>query len=279
MRLRVFSLAAVCFSILALADGEASGATIFVTSLNQKIGGPGTGGCSLQEAIYSSVLHDTFDGTHGLAIDATDPDHFITTDCVLGTGNDTIVLPSKGVLRMTAFLDGDAYNPYGPTATPIILSTISIQGNGATLQWTGSGNARLFAVGPAPPGGIATPNGTASGTGNLKLKDVHVKGFHVKGGNGGGGGLGAGGAIYMRDPRHQVGSDQLNGGEFAPLTARDWALLQSYLGKNESIFGIPLERLLTVDGTRQPPEFVYRKIIPAGHKALMPEEAWVRREA
>ena len=80
MRLRVFSLAAVCFSILALADGEASGATIFVTSLNQKIGGPGTGGCSLQEAIYSSVLHDTFDGTHGLAIDETDPDHFITTD-------------------------------------------------------------------------------------------------------------------------------------------------------------------------------------------------------
>src|SRR6266516_3962670 len=91
--------------------------------------------------------------------------------------------------------------------------------------------------------------------------------------------LASGGAISMRDPRHQVGSDQLNGGEFAPLTARDWALLQSYLGKNESIFGIPLERLLTVNGTRQPPEFVYRKIIPAGHKALMPEEAWVRREA
>src|SRR6266568_3845897 len=91
--------------------------------------------------------------------------------------------------------------------------------------------------------------------------------------------LASGGAIYMRDPRHQVSSDQLNGGEFAPLTARDWILLRSYLEKNESIFGIPLERLLTVNGTRQPPELVYRKILPAGHKALMPEEAWVRREA
>ena len=48
---------------------------------------------------------------------------------------------------------------------------------------------------------------------------------------------------------------------------------------NESIFGIPLDRLLTVNGTLQPPELVYRKILPAGHKALMPEEAWVRREA
>jgi glutamate synthase domain-containing protein 1/glutamate synthase domain-containing protein 3 len=91
--------------------------------------------------------------------------------------------------------------------------------------------------------------------------------------------LASGGAIYMRDPRHQVGIDQLNGGEFAPLTARDWTLLRPYLEKNESIFGIPLERLLTVNGTLRPPEVVYRKILPAGHKALMPEEAWVRREA
>ena len=91
--------------------------------------------------------------------------------------------------------------------------------------------------------------------------------------------LASGGAIYMRDPRHQVSSDQLNGGEFAPLTTRDWTLLRPYLEKNESIFGIPLERLLTVNGIRQPPELVYRKIQPVGHKALMPEEAWVRREA
>jgi glutamate synthase domain-containing protein 1/glutamate synthase domain-containing protein 3 len=91
--------------------------------------------------------------------------------------------------------------------------------------------------------------------------------------------LASGGAIYIRDPRRQVTGDQLNGGEFASLTAEDWTLVRPYLEKNESIFGIPLERLLTVDGTLQSPAQVYRKIRPAGHKALMPEEAWVRREA
>jgi len=90
--------------------------------------------------------------------------------------------------------------------------------------------------------------------------------------------LASGGAIYMRDPRCQVTDYQLNGGEFASLTAEDWTLIRPFLEKNESIFGISLKRLLTVDGILQPPEQVYRKIRPAGHKALMPEEAWVRRE-
>src|SRR6266496_4087511 len=90
--------------------------------------------------------------------------------------------------------------------------------------------------------------------------------------------LASGGAIYMRDPRRQVTDYQLNGGEFASLTAEDWTLIRPFLEKNESIFGISLKRLLTVDGILQPPEQVYRKIRPAGHKALMPEEAWVRRE-
>ncbi len=91
--------------------------------------------------------------------------------------------------------------------------------------------------------------------------------------------LASGGAIYIRDPRHHVADDQLNGGEFASLTVDDWTLLRPYLEQNESIFGISLDRLLTVDGSTRPPALVYRKIQPAGHKALMPEEAWVRREA
>jgi glutamate synthase domain-containing protein 1/glutamate synthase domain-containing protein 3 len=91
--------------------------------------------------------------------------------------------------------------------------------------------------------------------------------------------LASGGAIYIRDPWQKVTSDQLNGGVFASLTVQDWALIQPYLAENESIFGIPLSRLLTVDGSARPPAQVYRKIQPAEHKALMPEEAWVRREA
>jgi len=187
-------------SLLGLVAGEASAARIYVTT---ETPGIGSGACSLQEAIYSSVLHDTLDGVHGIAIDATDADHFITTQCVLGDGNDTIVLPTKGALTMKKFVDGDAYNPYGPTATPLIFSNITIEGDGATLQWDPDFNdplnARLFAIGV---GSIKTPNATASGTGTLTLRNVRVTGFHVKGGdgtNGGGGGLGAGGAIYAHN--------------------------------------------------------------------------------
>jgi len=221
-----FSLCSVgallAFATLTLGPGSTTaatttaGATIYVTTTAQKIGVIGTGGCSLQEAIYSSVLHNSLDGgAHGIAIDATDPDHFITTECAMGTGNDdTIVLPSGGVFTFNStthppgYLDGDAHNPYGPTATPIIFSTMTIEGAGATLQWTGgSANVRLFAVGPASitinQDGL---NATVSGTGKLTLRNAYVKGFHVKGGNGGsdgtssgGGGLGAGGAIYLQN--------------------------------------------------------------------------------
>src|SRR5438128_10521525 len=77
-----------------------SGARIYVTTTTQKIRGIGTGGCSLQEAIYSSVLRNSLDGgAHGVAIDATDLDHFLTTEAVVGPRHgDTIVRPSDGVL-------------------------------------------------------------------------------------------------------------------------------------------------------------------------------------
>ncbi len=91
--------------------------------------------------------------------------------------------------------------------------------------------------------------------------------------------LASGGAIYVRDPRARVGEDQLNGGAFAPLGAADWALIQPYLEENARLFGIPVARLLEVEGRPVAPERVYRKVVPAGHKALAPEEAWVRREA
>src|SRR6202023_1470443 len=76
--------------------------------------------------------------------------------------------------------------------------TITIEAAGATLEWVGQDNSRLFAVGQAT---VTTPHGTASGTGGLTIKDAYIKGFHVKGGDGadgGGGGLGAGGAIYIQ---------------------------------------------------------------------------------
>ncbi len=87
--------------------------------------------------------------------------------------------------------------------------------------------------------------------------------------------LASGGAIYVRDPHRRVTADQLNGGEFYPFEHKDWVLIEPYLEENERLFGIPVERLLEVDGETLPPERVYRKIGPAQVRALQAEEVWV----
>ncbi len=89
--------------------------------------------------------------------------------------------------------------------------------------------------------------------------------------------LASGGAIYVRDPRHLVSTDQLNGGEFDELRDEDWALIQPYLLENQRLFGIPVTRLLTVDGESRAPDDVYRKIRPGSVRALQAEEVWVTR--
>ncbi len=72
--------------------------------------------------------------------------------------------------------------------------------------------------------------------------------------------LASGGAIYIRDPHHQVVERQLNGGVLSALTDKDWRLIQPYLAENESLFGIPLQDLLTVDGQARAPQEIYRKV-------------------
>lgn len=88
--------------------------------------------------------------------------------------------------------------------------------------------------------------------------------------------LASGGAVYIRDPYEIVVAEQLNGGEFAPLTAADWDLIRPYLEENERLFGIRVEQdLLTVDGELRPPDAVYRKIQPVKLAVLSKiEEAW-----
>jgi glutamate synthase domain-containing protein 1/glutamate synthase domain-containing protein 3 len=72
--------------------------------------------------------------------------------------------------------------------------------------------------------------------------------------------LASGGAIYIRDPHHQVVDRQLNGGVLSALTDKDWRLIHPYLAENERLFGIHLEDLLTVDGKVCAPQEVYRKV-------------------
>jgi hypothetical protein len=166
---------------------RATAATIQVTTTQQGV----THQCSLQEAIYASEFKSN------TAVQSTNPDTFYNTRCTAGTGDDIIVLAPGALYAFDHFWDGDGHNIFGPTATPIIVSKITIEGNGATLQWFDRWRptySRLFAIGT-----VNDPN-FPSGTGDLTLRNVYVKGFHVKGGDGGigggGGGLGAGGAIW-----------------------------------------------------------------------------------
>ncbi len=80
--------------------------------------------------------------------------------------------------------------------------------------------------------------------------------------------LASGGALYIRDPGNQVVKQQLNGGQFLPLTGEDWDIILPYLQENERLFGIKIEALLSVDGTRLTPAEVYRKVAPVQLAAL-----------
>jgi hypothetical protein len=158
--------------------GRASGAVINVTTLEDKISG--TGGCSLKEAIYAANF-DASTAIAGLNPDGTD--NIIATSCNAGSGDDTIILPGGAIFLMSSIVD-DAHNPFGPTATPIITSNITIDANGSRLQWVGTQDARAFAVTGA----------------NLTIVNAYITGFVARGGDGavgGGGGLGAGGAIFF----------------------------------------------------------------------------------
>ncbi len=174
---------------------SAYGAEIHVDTVSQAIDGT-DGHCSLPEAIYAA----NFDVD--LAVDAANPDHFVVTECTPGNGDDTIVfdLPAGSVLQMDHAIP-DSHNTTGPAATPIVFTNIVIEAGGIRFEHAGNSNFRAFAVGTATvdlsPGGY--PHGV-SGTGNLTIRNAHVKGFKVKGGDGadgGGGGLGAGGAIFV----------------------------------------------------------------------------------
>jgi len=141
--------------------------------------------------------------------------------------------------------------------------------NGTCLDYL----AESFMAGdPLREGGFVVLNGVAfDDHGRIAELDTPYPGGNLFS-------LASGGAIYVRDPRGRVSPAQLNGGEFVPLAPEDWALIEPYLETNARHFGIPVARLLEVDGRAAPPERVYRKIRPRAHKALQAEEAWVMRK-
>ncbi|HYY91509.1 MAG TPA: glutamate synthase [Candidatus Dormibacteraeota bacterium] len=75
--------------------------------------------------------------------------------------------------------------------------------------------------------------------------------------------LASGGAIFIRDPYRKVSNDQLNGGQLAEFTEKDWRLILPFLEENERLFGISVRNdLLSVGGKAIDALRVYRKIEP-----------------
>ena len=138
--------------------------------------------------------------------------------------------------------------------------------NGTCLDYL----AESFMAGDAMNGGgFAILNGVAfRGDGRLVDLETPYPGGNLFS-------LASGGALFVRDPHRRVGEDQLNGGEFGTFAQAHWDLILPLLKENERLFGIPVSRLLEVDGTSMSPADVYRVILPSGHTALQPEEAWV----
>jgi len=84
--------------------------------------------------------------------------------------------------------------------------------------------------------------------------------------------LASGGAIFVRDPDKTMVDQQLNGGRFARLTAKDWDLILPYMEENQRLFGITVEQLLNVKGRQRKPAQVYRKVVPGNIKAIASDE-------
>ncbi len=104
--------------------------------------------------------------------------------------------------NQAADADPTRFNWYGPNALPAIASTITIEGNGATIERSsaeGTPKFRLFYIG-ADATRAETLDYTSPGPGNLTLRNLTVRGGLAKGGNGtgGGGGGGMGGAVFSQ---------------------------------------------------------------------------------
>jgi hypothetical protein len=187
----IFSLPAICL-LLAIGAASARANAIYVTTLEDKVSELSLGdrGCSLKEAIFAAKFRNHIAIQSFLPFSNTITSLVlvpVATSCAAGSGDDTIILPSNATLNMSE-ITVDADNFLGPTATPMIFSKITLEANGATLVWSGGGNARAFSVGKG---------------GSLTIRDAYIKNFSTHGGHAGygagGGGLGAGGAIYVTE--------------------------------------------------------------------------------
>jgi glutamate synthase domain-containing protein 1/glutamate synthase domain-containing protein 3 len=183
-----------------------------------------------------------------------------------------VIYGDVGQTFLYAAKGGQAYVLGNAAGRPLInaVGKPRVVINGTCLDYL----AESFMAGdPLSGGGFVVLNGVAfDDDGNLADLDTPYPGGNLFS-------LASGGALYLRDPEGKLSEDQLNGGEFATLDGRDWALIRPYLEENERLFGVPVARLLSAGGRTLPPERVYRKIRPRVTGVLQAEEAWVRKHA
>lgn len=149
---------------------------------------------------------------------------------------------------------GEAYIRGNAAGRPLInaVGRPRVVINGTALDYL----AESFMAGdPMSDGGFVILNGLKiNGDGKIQPLDTPYPGGNLFS-------LASGGAIYVRDPDHLVGEDQLNGGQFALFTQEDWDLIKPYLEENERLFGISIDRdILVHNGKKLPPSTIYRKI-------------------
>ncbi len=164
-----------------------------------------------------------------------------------------VIYGDVGQTFMYGAKGGDVYVLGNAAGRPLInaVGRPRVVINGTCLDFL----AESFMAGdPLTGGGFVILNGVEfDGRGRLAAQPTPYPGSNLFS-------LASGGAIYIRDPHHQVVERQLNGGVLSTLTDKDWRLIRPYLVENERLFGIRLKDLLTVDGRQRMPQEVYRKV-------------------
>jgi hypothetical protein len=165
-----------------------------------------------------------------------------------------VVYGDVGQTFMYGAKGGEVYIQGNAAGRPLInaVGRPRVVLNGTALDFL----AESFMAGdPLNGGGFVVVNGLEyDAQGRLKKQAAPYPGSNLFS-------LASGGAIYIRDPYHQVVDEQLNGGELVPLSDADWSLILPHLKENERLFGISIEgHLLSVDGELRPYQEVYRKV-------------------
>ncbi len=183
--------------------------------------------------------------------------------CQIMKDGKLVVYGDVGQTFMYGAKGGAAYIMGNAAGRPLInaVGKPRVVINGTALDYL----AESFMAGdPLTGGGFVILNGLGfdENDGSVKELDSPYPGSNIFS-------LASGGAIYVRDPGQKLVEEQLNGGEFAAITEADWKLILPYLEENERLFGITIDRLLTISNVLKTPQEVFRKIRPKKTLALV----------